>query len=198
MKIINQTSDQMTVKDSGGGAFVGIIFLIVGAGGAYLSYNSGQTGLAVALPVVFAVVGLVMLFTKATTIVDINKSAGIIAFGKKSLVSNKAAQYNIADVQAIELRESINVTNNTMDNQNTPQGISFGNNNMYSTRTLSHQTILVMKDGTEVPLESIKSSGASNTFPGGVLMSGRSAVFAVSNQVAQFIGVPFKEITPDQ
>jgi hypothetical protein len=83
------------------------------------------------------------------------------------------------------------------ENQNMPQGISFGNNNMYTTRTLSHQTIMVMKDGTEVPLESVKSSGSNNTFPGGVLMSGRSAMFAVSNQLAQFIGVPFKEITPD-
>ena len=60
------------------------------------------------------------------------------------------------------------------------------------------QSIIVFKDGIELPLDSQKDSsgniGLLNTTS--VLMGGSSKENFIANQVAIFIGVPFQEISP--
>ena len=195
MKIIKQTTDELVTKDSGGSYVFGVLFLLIGIGGIYLYFKNGQPALvAIIVPAVFTIAAIFMILKKTTTIVDINKTTGKISFNRNSLIGSQSSEYDIANAQSIELRESSYTTTNTM---NQPQGISFGNN--YNTnRVLTHQTVLLMKDGTELPLESIKSSNNSSFsvmgVQTGVLMGGRGQMFAQSNAVAQFIGVPFNDI----
>ncbi len=194
MNILKQTSDEIVTKDNGGGYFIGVVFLLIGLGGIYFYYHTAQSSIgALIVPGIFALVAIFMILMKKTIVVDINKSTGKISFSKKSLLSNQSSEYDIANAQSVELREGSYMTTNDIDQ---PQGISYGNN--YNTRrVLTHQTVLVMKDGTELPLESIKNSNSQLTVMGvqtGTLMSGRGKVFVTSNMIAQFLGVPFNDV----
>ena len=57
------------------------------------------------------------------------------------------------------------------------------------------QSVIVFKDGREVPLDHQKSS--SGTSVGSVvLMGGQGAETAIAAHVAKFLDVPFQEIAP--
>ncbi|MEO5646504.1 MAG: hypothetical protein ABIO57_01905 [Candidatus Paceibacterota bacterium] len=199
MKIINQTVDRMELKDgSGGRIFFGLVFVIAGIGSSYVAYANHTGGFfPYIFSAVFAVIGLLTAVNAPFINVSIDKSAGKIVIKKKTMISGSNSEYDLTNVQTVELREGTYIIQNNNGQQ---QGFS-----MQSTaqQGLSYQTILVMKDGTEVPLENIKNpSSNSNTInimgaSTPVLMGGRGAMFAISNQVAQFIGVPFKEIMPN-
>jgi hypothetical protein len=197
MKIINQTTDQMDLKDGNGGMiFFGLIFIIAGLGSGYAGFVNGTGGLMTyGFLLLFVVIGLLTALHATSINVSINKSAGTISFKKKTLISGTSSEYPLTNVQAVELRESTYI----IQNNNQQQGFSM---QPMTQQGLSYQTVLVLKDGTELPLENIKnpSSNATtiNIFGAStpVLMGGRGAMFATSNQIAQFIGVPFKEISP--
>lgn len=60
---------------------------------------------------------------------------------------------------------------------------------------LNYQSVIVLKDGTEIPLENIKSSGGTS-IGSAVLMGGTGKELSMANQVANFLGVPFQEVGP--
>jgi hypothetical protein len=183
MKIINQTGDEMVLKDGGVGRLIfGIIAILasLGAGGyAYFTYGwSNEIWIAV----VVLVIGLFMVFGTATILVDINKPNNQIGYQKKRLIGGSQAVYAIGDVLRIETRKQWKTeTTGT-------------NNNRQTRQVLVSQSVIVFKDGTELPLDS--GSGGASVGVGGVMMSGSGKEVAIATQVAGFMGVPFQEIAP--
>jgi hypothetical protein len=57
------------------------------------------------------------------------------------------------------------------------------------------QSVIVFKDGREVPLDHQKTS-STTTIGSAVLMGGQGAETAIAAQVAKFLNVPFLEIMP--
>ena len=57
------------------------------------------------------------------------------------------------------------------------------------------QSVVVFKEGQELPLDHPKQSSSMSVGPT-VLMSGQGKEVAIATQVANFLGVPFQEIAP--
>jgi hypothetical protein len=57
------------------------------------------------------------------------------------------------------------------------------------------QSVIVFRDGREIPLDHQKTSSLT-TVGSVVLMGGQGAETAIAAQVAKFLNVPFQEIAP--
>jgi len=182
MKITNQTADEMALKD---GNVIGLIFGIViavasVAVGGYVYFSHGwQNPLWIAI--VLFVVGLLVFITSATTSVVINKPNNQISYKRKEVIGTKQATYAISDVLRVETRKQWREE-------------SAGGNNNQMRQVLVSQSVMVFRDGSEVPLDS--QNGGSSVGVGAVMMNGSGKDIAIATQVASFMGVPFQEIAP--
>lgn len=187
MKIISQTADELLLKEGGAtaGRVLGAIFALVGAGIGVSLYSQGIV--IILFAAAFFVGGLLAILFGTSITVDMNKTSGQLTYQKKRLVGAKTTTYAMADVLRIETRKQWH-TENTSTRGNT--GISVPR------QVLMAQSVMVFKDGTELPLDHQKNTSTVSSIASGVLMGGSGAEAAIANQVASFLGVPFQEIGP--
>ena len=185
MKIVNQTTDELTLKDGNAqGIIIGIIFTTIGIVLGFYSHFVVGTTLWIALGLF--VIGLAVVFMSSSISVDMTKSNGQIIYQTKRIIGGKTTTYAINNVMRIETRKSWRMegANNT------------GQNGMSMPRqVLVSQSVILFKDGQELPLDH-QSRGSTMSMGGAVLMGGSGKEVAIANQVATFLGVPFQEIAP--
>lgn len=188
MKIINQTENELILKDGNfSNIFFGIIFCLVGSFFGYQSFGTGAM-VSLGMGVIFFIIGLFLILKNSTITVVFNKLSSQFNYQKKSLIKKEINIYNFFDVARIETRKMW-----------TTRSSSSGRSNISTSRqVLVSQSIIVLKDGTELPLNNQKDSsgntGLLNT--SSVLMGGSSKENFIANQVAMFLGVSFQEISP--
>ena len=186
MKITNQTADVLSLKEGNvGGIIAGIVLPLIGIGiGVYTRFIPGAPlWIAIGL----FVVGILTVLFSSSIIVTIDKAASQIQYQTKRLVGGKAMTFTIGDVLRIETRKSWRTEN---ANNSGNRGVSMPR------QVLVSQSVIVFKDGREVPLDH-QSGGSSGVSIGpAVMMAGSGKEVAIANQVATFIGVPFQEIAP--
>jgi hypothetical protein len=189
MKIISQSSDQMVLRDGNiaGGVFGGIVVFAVGGYGAYyLLTTPGQVAMNVWIPGIIALVGLIIIFAVSSISVLIDRTPGQIVFKRKRIIGTSMQTQNISDSVRVELRRGSYRRENA--NQ---QGFSMNGGQ----QVMESQTVIIFKDGTEMPLENTKKrSGGSGIIGAGVMMAGEGKELSISQQVATFLGVPFEEM----
>ena len=189
MKIASQTPDELALKDGGvfkfifGGGFMAFSFVF-----AYMLYASGTQDAALLIPIVPFLIGLLSLLFIPSIMVDFNKTTGQIVYQTKRVTGTKTAQYAIADVDRLEARKQWRVQRTESTNQ---RGVSLSNERL----VLMVQSILVFKDGKELPLDAMSGTATQST--GSSLAIAGNEV-SVGKQVADFLGVPFQEIEPPQ
>ena len=185
MKIVNQSADELVVKEgSTTGIAVGVVFVIAGALGGYFLHHSSPIAIWIALGVVLIGAAAILFSTSIT--VDANKASGQISYQKKRLIGGQNSMYAIADVLRIETSKQWRVQNSPPagdQNVSIPQPV------------LVWQSVIVFKDGRELPLDHQKTSSTTTIGPA-VLMGGQGAEVAIAAQVAKFLSVPFQEIAP--
>lgn len=185
MKIVSQSSDELVLREGGtSGIVVGAAFIIAGAVGGYFLRETNPYVIWIALAVIAAGIGIV-LFSSSIT-VTANRSTGKLMYQKKRIVGAQNSSHQIADIFRIETRKEWRV-------QNSPPS---GNQNASIPQPqLVAQSVIVFKDGRELPLDHQKPS--STTSIGSMtVMGGQGAETAIASQVAQFLNVPFQEIMP--
>jgi hypothetical protein len=185
MKITNQTADEMSLKS---GNLSGKIFGIIAAVGSlaiggYVYFSHGWSA-PLWIAVAVFVVGLLIFLSAASISVTINKPNNQINFSKKEIIGSKQATYAISDVLRVETRKQWRMESEGGGNGSVPQ----------MRQVLVSQSVIVFKDGTELPLDN--QSGGTGVGMGGVMMSGSGKETALATQVATFMGVPFQEIMP--
>ena len=185
MKIISQSADELVLKEGGAsGITIGVIFLIAGLVVGYFLHSSNSIAIWIALALV--VIGLVVICFSSSITVDANRASGKLFYQKKRLLGGQDSTYAIADILRIETRKQWRI-DNTPPSQN--QSVSMPR------EVLVWQSVIVFKDGRELPLDHQKNS--SNTSVGPVvLMGGQGAEVAIAAHVANFLNVPFQEISP--
>jgi hypothetical protein len=195
MKIAKQTSNEMILKDSGVWRLLfGIGLMLLGIAFGYLMFISGTNNnvpyIVPAIPFAF---GFLWMLFFPSIIVNINKNSGQIIYTKKRTIGNKVSNYAIVDVVRVEMRKNWQVATVQHRQQ---QGFSTGPN-ARSEFKLTFQSVLVFKDGKELPLDNASGGTSSlSTNHSSNVMTGREA--SIAKQVADFIGVPFQEIEPPQ
>ena len=189
MEITSQDSNQMALKDGNiaGGVLGGIVLVAVsGYWAYYLLTTPGQQTKITWIPGIIALVGLIMIFTVSSISVMIDKSQGQIMFQRKRLAGTKTQTQNISDAVCVELRRGS--YRQAGPNQ---QGFSVNGGQ----QVMQSQTVIIFKDGTEMPLENAKNRRVGNGLIGvGVMMAGEGKELSISQQVAIFICVPFEEM----
>src|SRR5579862_5773147 len=184
MKIINQSADELVLKEgSTSGIVVGGVLIVAGAFAGYLLRESTPYAIWIALALV--VVGVAVILFSSSITVTANKTAGRLLYEKKRIVGAQNSTYAIAEIFRIETRKQWQV-------QNTPPN---GNQPGSSMPQLVAQSVIVFKDGRELPLDHQKTSSTTTVGPV-VLMGGQGAETAIAAQVAKFLNVPFQEIAP--
>jgi Tfp pilus assembly PilM family ATPase len=150
----------------------------------YFLRHSNSIVIWIALALV--VTGVVtILFSSSITVVA-NKASGQVSYQKKRLVGKRDSTYVIADIFRIETRKQWRV-------ENTPASGNQGASQPQP--VLVAQSVIVFKDGRELPLDHQKTS-SSTSVGSVVLMGGLGAETAIAARVAKFLEVPFQEITP--
>lgn len=185
MKITSQNDQLLVVKD--GGIFGFIIGAVVALfAGYYLVSTLLTTGVSTDLwfSVGGVVVGLLVLFMTSIVTATLNKSTGQIQYVKKHLIGSSATTYAMADVLRIEVRKEWRTesSSGTARTESVPEQV------------LVSQTLIVFKDGTQLPLS--RQSSPSRVSIGGILVSGQGTETVTANQIATFLNVPFQEIAP--
>jgi len=185
MKIISQSADELVLTEGGAqGIAVGAAFVIAGVLGGYFLHRSSPLAIWIALAVV--AVGLGAIAFSSSITVAANKTSGQISYQKKRLIGGRNSTYAIADILRIETRKQWRV-------DNTP---SSGNRQASLPQpVLVARSVIVFKDGRELPLDHQKTS-SSMSVGSAVLMGGQGAEVAIANRVASFLSVPFQEIAP--
>jgi hypothetical protein len=185
MKITNQTTDELMLKEGDAkGIMAGIVLVVVGIGVAFYSQFSPSIALWIAIAVF--IIGLAFIFLSSSITVDANKTSGQIVYQIKRLIGGSTATYAIADVLRVETRRTWRIENN---NVSSGRGVSMPR------QVLVSQSAIVFKDGQELPLDHQNSSSGISIGPA-VMMGGSGKEVAIANQVATFLGVPFQEIAP--
>jgi hypothetical protein len=187
MKIIKQTEEELFLKDGGiSGIIGGIIFICFGF---YLGYTlkifSSSQYSNIWFPLILILVGLILLFTSSSINIAIEKQSGKIIYNIKRLIGSKSQESDIANVVRVELRKEWKITTNS----SSKQGLSIPQ------RVLMSQSIIIFKDGSELAIDHKKKS--SESIVGGVsVLGGQGREKLIANKIAEFLGVPFQEITP--
>ncbi|SRR6266481_1493220 len=186
MKIISQTENTMALKDGGPlGSVVGIAFAAIGAYLGYGSYISPGDSKNLWISLIFIGTGLLVIFMNTTIEVAIEKPGGTISYKQNHLVGSKSVVYNIPDVSRIETRKSWQARSGS------------GNRGFSGPRqVLVAQSLIIFKNGVEVPLDSQKGSSSIVSIGPAIIGGGQGKESELANQVAQFLGVPFQEIMP--
>jgi hypothetical protein len=185
MKITSQSADQLVLQEgSASGIAIGGVLVVAGAVGGYFLHHSSPIAIWIALAVVL--LGLAVVLFSASITVAADKATGRISYQKKRLIGGQNSTYAIADVLRIETRKQWRV-------QNSPPA---GNQDVSIPQpVLVWQSVVVFKDGRELPLDHQKTSSTTTIGPA-VLMGGQGAEVAIATQVANFLSVPFQEIAP--
>ena len=184
MKITSQTADELALKEGGAkSTIVGIIVFLVGAIVMFYAHFSPSTPIWVAIGL--CIVGLIAVFASSSIAVDINKTSGQIIYQTKRLIGGQAATYAVGNVLRIETRKSWRMVGGTRtgDVASAPR------------QTLVSQSVIIFKDGQELPLDH-QNSSASMSLGSAVMIGGSGKEVAIANQVATFLGVPFQEVAP--
>ncbi len=185
MKIVSQSPSELVLKEgSTQGIVAGIIIVIVGALVGYLLHQGRPIVIWISLALVLIGIGVVLFSSSITVIVNI--ASGQIFYQKKRLVGGNDSTYAVADVFRIETRRQWR-TENTAPSGNT--------NVATPQQVLVAQSVIVFKDGRELPLDHQKTSSSIST-GSVVLMGGQGAEVALAANVANFMGVAFQEISP--
>jgi hypothetical protein len=186
MKIVNQNQESITLSDGNmTGIIVGIVFFLASIGIDYSFYSdhthpgfSNMMWIGVGI----FVFGIIAILTSTSIIVEINKSSNQIVYKTKRMIGSRQKNYNISDVLRVETRRTYNMVANGR------QGLD---------QVLLIQSVILFKNGEEIPLDSSNSAGGANfTMGPSVLMAGSGKEMVIANQVATFMGVPFQEINP--
>jgi hypothetical protein len=186
MKIMSQSADELVLKEgNASGMAIGGGLIVAGALAGYYRHASGPMGVWIALALVAAGVGLI-LFSSSIS-VNANRASGQLFYQKKRLIGARSRTYRTADILRIETRKQWR-TENTANAGNRPDVST-------PQQLLVAQSVIVFKDGREVPLDHQKTS-SSMSVGSVVLMGGQGAEVAMAVQVANFLGVPFQEIAP--
>jgi hypothetical protein len=189
MKITSQTSDELVLKDGGVFRFVfGGGFMLFGLVFAYMMYMSGTHGTELLIPVAPFLIGLLSFLFIPSLIINFNKTTGQITYQKKRVAGTRITLYAISDVNRLEARKQWQIQRTQNANQ---RGVSVGA--MNERLVLIVQSVLVLKDGRELPLDVATGTSAQST--GSSLAIAGNEV-SVAKQVADFLNVPFQEIEP--
>lgn len=181
MKIVSQSSDELVLKEgSTSGIVVGAALVLAGVFAGYFLRQSTPYAIWIGLAAALAGVA-VILFASSITVVA-NKSKGQLFYEKKRLVGGQSSAYPIAEIFRIETRKQWQMPNNQPNSA--PQQ-----------PTLVAQSVIVFKDGRQLPLDHQKNSSTTTVGPV-VMMGGQGAETAIAAQVANFLNVPFQEIAP--
>jgi hypothetical protein len=184
MKITNQTADDLALKEGDAKAIVvGATVFLVGVIVMFYAHFIPSTALWVAIGL--CIVGLITVLVSSSIAVDMNRSTGQITYQTKRLIGGRTTSYAIGDVLRIETRKSWRMEG----------GQQTGNVRAAARQVLVSQSVIVFKDGQELPLDH-QNNGSSLSIDSGVMMSGSGKEVAIANQVATFLGVPFQEIAP--
>ena len=185
MKITSQSADELVLKEGGAsGIAIGVAFVIVGLVVGFFLHSSNSIAIWIALALV--VIGLGAICFSSSITVGANKASGKLFYQKKRLIGGQDSTYAIADVLRIETRKQWRIENSPpTGNQDVsvPQPV------------LVWQSVIVFKDGRELPLDHQKSSSRTTVGPV-VLMGGQGAEAAIAAHMAEFLNVPFQEIAP--
>ena len=189
MKIASQTADELVLKDGGFFRFVfGGGFMVFGIAFACMMYASGARGTTFLIPAAPFLIGLLSFLFIPATVVDFNKTTGQITYQKKRVAGSTTTLYAIADVDRLEARRQWQVRRTQGANQS---GVSVSR--VDERLVLTIQSVLVLKDGKELPLDMVNGTSAQST---GMAAAVEENEVSVAKQVADFLGVPFQEIEP--
>ena len=183
MKIVSQSSDELVLKEgSTQGIVVGAMLVAAGALVGIFLRDANPYMIWIALAA--ALVGIAVILFSSSITVTANKTSGQVLYQKKRIVGGQDSNYAIAEIFRIETRKQ-------WQEQNAPPS----GNQQPSMPQLVAQSVIVFKDGREVPLDHQKTSSTTTVGPV-VLMGGQGAETAIAAQVAKFLNVPFQEIAP--
>jgi hypothetical protein len=181
MKIVQQTQDVMVLTEGNmTSIMIGSALALVGV---VVAITTSGPGFIIGAILIITGVGVALLSSAIT--VTINKTGGQLLYQKKRLVGAQTTTYATADINRIETRKQWETTTTS---NGTNRGLS-------SQQRLVSQSVIVCKDGTELPVDHQKSSSGM-TLGVGVLLGGSGAEGATAKQVADFLGVPFQEVAP--
>ena len=199
MKIIKQTEDQLITKDGDLKRIViGIIFAFMGILVIYFLLHptyapgtqpNGSPIVGWIVGIFFAVFGFLMVFLSFSIVVDFNKTTGQMIYKQKKLIGGKATTYNIADIVRIESRKGWR----EVSPSNNRGGMSVS----VLQQVPLFQSLLILKDGLELPLDQQWSPrNSSGIFGAAIMMSGLNTESSLATKIATFLNVPFQEINP--
>src|ERR1700722_18842708 len=168
MKIVSQSADEMILKEgSASGTTLGIIFVIAGILVGYDLRAANSIVIWIALAMV--VIGLCAILLSSSIMVDANKTIGQLLYQKKRLIGGSTVTYAIADVLRIETRKQWQMENTAASGN---RGVSVPQ------QVLVAQSVIVFKNGQELPLDHQKQSSSMSVGPA-VLMSGQGKEVAI-------------------
>jgi hypothetical protein len=97
MKIINQSTDELVLKEgSATGIAIGVVLVAAGGFGGYQFHASSPYAIWIALAVV--VIGLAAILFSSSITVNANKTSGQILYQKKQLIGAKDSTFSFAPI----------------------------------------------------------------------------------------------------
>jgi hypothetical protein len=172
MRIISESENQLIVKqDNIGNILFGIIFILIGVGISILSI------MAVAIGVIFFLVGIYIVFSSKSTKIILNRLSRTITVEYVGLRYKNIRNLNFDEVKGITIQQFVKeITVNT--GPRSPQEINL---------------VIFLKNGEEIL---INAGESNNTYIMGVqlqkgLLPLKDKNRGIAEKISNFIGVPF-------
>lgn len=183
MKIIQESESRMVLKDHRYSMFAGgAVFLFIGVGVAYFLSSQGMVPLA--FGVIFALVGLFIILNTRMVTAVLDKGHGRLSISMRSVLKGESREEEIGKVRGVVLQKDVEVSHSSRRS-------SGGTYYRYTLKFL-------LEGGSELSLDFGRVGMGSGTMSiiGGLAASPDERKHRDAKQVADFLGVPLKEMGP--
>ncbi len=170
MKIVSRNTNSIVVKDWAlSSYFLGPVIFCAGIFWGYGRFTQGFNTFTVdnLVAIIFAIVGLYILFSQEITTITLDKVAENISILRKTFFSSKIENYRFSDLAQIILEEKISRSS---------KGGS----------AVSYDIQLFLKEGAKVSLVNKQTKLAS-------FLANKKKYVAITKELSEFIGVGFKD-----
>lgn len=185
MRIVKQEDKFLSIKISNfSNLFIGFVFIMTGSFSLYKLFESQNNSVGgYTISVIFILVGIFLFLTSHATVVDFDKSTGLMFIKKNSIISHNTMTYELSSIVGVEVKHDF-----AIDYVSDKKEIS------QNTKIIT-KVFLLLKDNEPILLDDV-----SNTRSSGILMGLfiREDATAIANTIGKFLGISVDITNPKE
>lgn len=185
MRIVKQEEKFLSIKISNfSNLILGLLFFLVGSFSLFKLFEAGSSSIGgYVMSGIFVLVGIFLFLASHATVVDFDKSTGLMFIKKNSVISRNTMTYELSSIVGVEVKHDF-----AIDYVSDKKEI-------YQNTKIITKIFLILKDNEPILLDEADSSRSS-----GILMDlfAKNDSTSIANAIGKFLAVSVDTTNPKE